>query len=50
MSGGSETARYYVSLGISDDNGIMKVDKRNNYNSNIDLKKNHMYVLTLILM
>lgn len=29
MSGGSETARYYVSLGISDDNGIMKVDKRN---------------------
>ena len=39
MSGGSETARYYVSLGISDDNGIMKVDKRNNYNSNIDLKK-----------
>ena len=35
MSGGSETARYYVSLGISDDNGIMKVDKRNNYNSNI---------------
>lgn len=49
MSGGSETARYYVSLGISDDNGIMKVDKRNNYNSNIDLKKS-MYVLTLILM
>lgn len=39
MSGGGETARYYVSLGISDDNGIMKVDKRNNYNSNIDLKK-----------
>lgn len=39
VSGGSKNARYYVSLGISDDNGIMKVDPRNNYNSNIDLKR-----------
>lgn len=39
VSGGGKLARYYVSLGASDDNGIMKVDKLNNYNSNIDLKK-----------
>lgn len=39
LSGGGEVARYYVSAAISDDNGIMKVDKRNNYNSNIDLKR-----------
>ena len=39
VSGGGKTARYYVSLGFSDDNGIMKVDKRNNYNTNINYKK-----------
>lgn len=39
VSGGSKNARYYVSIGVTDDNGIMKVERRNNYNSNIDLKK-----------
>jgi len=39
ISGGNQKARYYVSIGYSDDNGAMKVEKRNNYNSNIDLKK-----------
>lgn len=39
VSGGGKNARYYVSIGVTDDNGIMKVDKLNNYNSNIDLKK-----------
>lgn len=39
VSGGGTVARYYVAANISRDNGNMKVDKRNNFNSNINLMK-----------
>jgi len=39
VSGGGKVARYYVAANVSRDNGDLKVDKRNNFNSNIDLKK-----------
>ncbi|GEP95501.1 SusC/RagA family TonB-linked outer membrane protein [Chitinophaga cymbidii] len=38
VSGGGNVARYYVAGSFSRDNGILKVDKRNNFNNNIDLK------------
>jgi TonB-linked SusC/RagA family outer membrane protein len=38
VSGGGQIARYYISGAYTKDNGILKVDKRNNFNSNIDLK------------
>lgn len=39
LSGGGKVARYYVALTYNHDNGILKVDKRNNFNSNISLNK-----------
>lgn len=39
ISGGGKIARYYIAASVNQDNGILKVDKRNNFNSNIDLKK-----------
>ncbi|MEQ7800019.1 TonB-dependent receptor [Pedobacter sp. ASV1-7] len=36
VSGGGPIARYYVATSFAKDNGILKVDKRNNFNSNID--------------
>ncbi|MDR1274735.1 MAG: TonB-dependent receptor [Odoribacteraceae bacterium] len=39
LSGGGSVARYYVAGSFAQDNGVLKVDKRNNFNSNIDLKK-----------
>jgi len=38
VSGGGGVARYFVSGSYTKDNGIMNVDKRNNFNNNIDLK------------
>ncbi len=38
VSGGGQVATYYVSGAVNIDNGILKVDKRNNFNNNIDLK------------
>ncbi len=38
ISGGGGVARYYVSGSLNQDNGLMKVDNRNNFNNNIDLK------------
>jgi len=38
ISGGGGVAKYFVSGSYNKDNGIMKVDKRNNFNNNIDLK------------
>jgi TonB-linked SusC/RagA family outer membrane protein len=38
LSGGSSVARYYVSGAFSQDNGVLKVPKLNNFNNNIDLK------------
>lgn len=42
VSGGGKVARYYIAATVNQDNGIMKVDKKNNFNSNIDLKKYQM--------
>ncbi len=39
VSGGGKVARYYVAGTISQDNGALKVDNRNNFNNNIDLKR-----------
>jgi TonB-linked SusC/RagA family outer membrane protein len=38
VSGGGKVARYYVAATYNQDNGVLKVDSRNNFNSNIDLK------------
>lgn len=38
-SGGGKVARYYIAGSYSRDNGILNVDKRANYNNNIDLKR-----------
>jgi len=38
VSGGGKVARYYVAGAFNQDNGVLKVDKRNNFNSNINLK------------
>ena len=35
---GGGIAKYYVSGSVNKDNGMLKVDKRNNFNNNIDLK------------
>jgi TonB-linked SusC/RagA family outer membrane protein len=39
VTGGGNIARYFVSASYSRDNGILKVDKRNNFNNNINLQK-----------
>lgn len=39
LSGGGTVARYYVAVNFTQDNGNLKVEKRNNFNTNIDLKK-----------
>jgi TonB-linked SusC/RagA family outer membrane protein len=39
ISGGGTVARYYIAGSITQDNGILKVDKRNNFNSNVNMKK-----------
>ncbi len=39
IGGGGKVARYYVAINVSHDNGDLKVDKRNNFNSNISLMK-----------
>lgn len=39
VSGGGKVARYYLAASVTQDNGSLKVDGRNNFNSNIDLKK-----------
>lgn len=38
VSGGGKVARYYVAGSFAQDNGILKVERRNNFNNNIDLK------------
>jgi TonB-linked SusC/RagA family outer membrane protein len=39
VNGGGSVARYYVAASFSQDNGLLKTDKQNNFNNNIDLKK-----------
>ncbi len=38
VSGGGKVASYYVAGSFSQDNGVLKVDKVNNFNNNIDLR------------
>lgn len=38
ISGGGKIARYYVAGAFTQDNGLLRVDRRNNFNNNIDLK------------
>jgi len=38
VSGGGKIARYYLAATLNKDNGMLKVDKRNNFNNNINLK------------
>lgn len=38
VSGGGQVARYYFAGTYNKDNGVLKVDPRNNFNNNIDLK------------
>lgn len=38
VSGGGKVARYFVAGGFTQNNGLLKVDKKNNFNNNIDLK------------
>jgi TonB-linked SusC/RagA family outer membrane protein len=39
ISGGGSVARYYVAASYNIDNGIIKMDKRNNFNNNIKINK-----------
>src|SRR3546814_16843138 len=38
VSGGGKVARYYLAGTFNQDNGVLKVDGRNNFNNNISLK------------
>lgn len=38
LTGGGKVARYYVAGSFNHDNGIMKIDKRQNFNNNINNK------------
>lgn len=38
LTGGDKVAKYYLAGSVNNDNGLLNVDKRNNFNSNIDLK------------
>jgi TonB-linked SusC/RagA family outer membrane protein len=42
VSGGGTVARYYIAASYAKDNGIINMDKRNNFNNNIEIDK---YVL-----
>ncbi len=39
VSGGGEVAQYYLSVSFTDEKGLLKVDKMNNFNNNIDIKR-----------
>ncbi|MGQ7871105.1 SusC/RagA family TonB-linked outer membrane protein [Sunxiuqinia sp. sy24] len=39
ISGGGKIARYYIAASYSNDNGILKVDERQNFNNNIEINK-----------
>lgn len=39
ISGGGKVARYYIAASFYNDNGVLKVDKLNNFNSNINIKQ-----------
>ncbi len=39
VSGGGKVAVYYIAATFNQDNGVLKVDPKNNFNNNIDLKR-----------
>ncbi|MDR2472710.1 MAG: TonB-dependent receptor [Tannerella sp.] len=39
VSGGGKIARYYLAGSIINDNGLMNVDKKNNFNNNVNLNR-----------
>jgi TonB-linked SusC/RagA family outer membrane protein len=39
ISGGGKVARYYVSGSFAQDKGLLKADKRNNFDNNVDYKQ-----------
>lgn len=39
ISGGGTIATYYIAGSVTQDNGILNVDKRSNFNSNVNYKK-----------
>ncbi|MDR3245052.1 MAG: TonB-dependent receptor [Prevotellaceae bacterium] len=42
VSGGGRVATYYVAGGYDKETGLLKVDKRNNFNNNIDINRFHL--------
>jgi TonB-linked SusC/RagA family outer membrane protein len=42
ISGGGAVATYYVAGGYDKETGLLKVDKRNNFNNNIDINRFHV--------
>jgi len=38
LSGGGKNVKFYIAGSLTNDNGILKVDKRNNFNNNISIK------------
>lgn len=39
VNGGGKVATYYVSGSVINDNGVLKVDKKNNFNNNVSLNR-----------
>lgn len=39
VSGGGKVATYYVAAGYENESGLLKVDKKNNFNNNIDINR-----------
>ena len=39
VSGGGKVARYYLAASIINDNGMLNVDKKNNFNNNVSLNR-----------
>ncbi len=39
VNGGGEVARYYLAVSYTNETGLLKVDKRNNFNNNIDINR-----------
>ena len=39
VSGGGQIANYYISAGLENETGLLKVDKRNNFNNNINITR-----------
>ncbi|MDR2086618.1 MAG: TonB-dependent receptor [Dysgonamonadaceae bacterium] len=42
VSGGGKEATYYVAGGFDNESGLLKMDKRNNFNNNIDINRFHI--------